>query len=767
MPLESLFSNPNPSVPRTRSILSRFTNPIAKHARNITDFEVELPDPYKTYSPGEVVKGNVVLTVAKGFDLTHLVVALHGYAKVFRNLVTPGEGTPETELLVNGKGTSGFEYHGKGLSSLFQDEQVLCGSGFLKRQIYKFGFELEFPTNGLPSTIEVRMESTRQQRCADTAKFERGTISYIISATLTRPTTIAPTSTCHRTVKFRDDIDISPLSAPKSRVITLEPITRRGKVKKLRQSPSIRMQVSNPTRFLARKDTDTSVPSIGRACGVQPPLSPRPSEDTVTTQTSGSSQSLQIVSNPSNTTATAIQTSDTRSTNTSSSSSTITATTEILKQGALPDDVIPIKVLVQHTKAVRGVVIVTLYRQARVDMHPAIPMGRKGKDKVAEYEDIYPKSRTGLGGLYFANGSPSSLFRKDLAQTSTLMVVDPGTLIADVRTSIRVPQEAIPSISNVPGDMISFKYYVEVVLDLCGKLGETRFLPSLTSSGPTFTYASEAKNQLTSEWANNILDTAQIRRTKSVVSLRFSVVVGTRDSGRVFERSQNGAGAPQGEAIHHLEDQDQQDYEYYEEQGYNQWYYDESGQPLSTEYGEQDHEYQPPQTHLIPPPETDEEVDEKTRLRWQEELLLPSQPPEEGEPSNLAQDLVPSAPFIPNIDELVSTEVGPSAVRHAFAPSGMPGISTRSADTIWATGADAGDASAFVPAGLHNEDKQELERRRLMAHASAPPLDEAHEVSSAQPLMPTAPVLNEEENYNAHTLNHVQNGGEHLPQYQR
>lgn len=155
MPLETLFSHPNPTVSRSRSLLNRLKNPIGKHSRNGCELEIELENPWKTYFPGEIVKGHVVVTAVKGFDITHLVVALHGYIKVYKNLVVPGDGIPEHDLLVEGKGDSGFEYHGRGLASLFQDEIVLCGAGFLKRQIYKFGFELEFPRRSLPSSIEV------------------------------------------------------------------------------------------------------------------------------------------------------------------------------------------------------------------------------------------------------------------------------------------------------------------------------------------------------------------------------------------------------------------------------------------------------------------------------------------------------------------------------------------------------------------------------------------------------------------------------------
>lgn len=159
MPLETLLANPNPPVPRSRSILSYFSNPLSKHARNMFDLVIEPEDPFRVYAPGQTVKGHIALTVTKGFDITHLVIALHGYAKVYKHQVSTGEPPPTAELLMTGKGPRSFEYHGNGLASLFQNEQVLCGNGFLKKQVYRFAFEVPFPTKGLPSTIDVGQSS--------------------------------------------------------------------------------------------------------------------------------------------------------------------------------------------------------------------------------------------------------------------------------------------------------------------------------------------------------------------------------------------------------------------------------------------------------------------------------------------------------------------------------------------------------------------------------------------------------------------------------
>jgi hypothetical protein len=97
----------------------------------------------------------VILTVVKPVRITHLVVCLHAYVKVFKNTVTPGEAGPEIGFLGPGRGRRGSEYLGNGFATLFEDELVLCGEGRLKEGIYKFQFELELPPYNLPSSINV------------------------------------------------------------------------------------------------------------------------------------------------------------------------------------------------------------------------------------------------------------------------------------------------------------------------------------------------------------------------------------------------------------------------------------------------------------------------------------------------------------------------------------------------------------------------------------------------------------------------------------
>src|ERR1700728_68230 len=76
----------SPPVPSTnRSILSRLTSPLRSRTRNLADFHIRPLEPHRQYSPGDVVKGLVVLTVVKPIRITHLTVALHGIVRVFKS----------------------------------------------------------------------------------------------------------------------------------------------------------------------------------------------------------------------------------------------------------------------------------------------------------------------------------------------------------------------------------------------------------------------------------------------------------------------------------------------------------------------------------------------------------------------------------------------------------------------------------------------------------------------------------------------------------
>lgn len=762
------FATPSATTSPSRNRwVDKLTSHFGNRNRNITEFYVQPDDPWRAYFPGDIIKGTVVLTVAKPIRITHLVICLHAYVKVFKTTVPPGEAGPEIGFLGPGRGRRSGQYMGNGFATLFEDEVVLCGDGRLKEGIYKFQFELQLPPYNLPSSITVRASCPEccwgpirlTNSCA--FQFERGTISYVITSTLTRPTTIAPTMSCHRRITVLEDLDIAPIPAPKPRVVSLQPISKRP-----RPRPRRKASAGDPGLHAGSDSTVNGQET-------RPPLTPTASDVSGSSRVSSSSQSFRQRTDSMRTAS--FQSNGGRSTATSTSltEKTIMATAELQRSGALPGDSIPIKITINHTRHVRSPhgIIITLYRQGRIDMHPAIPLGTPGPDGKVVYEDLFPKSRTGLSGLWLGTSRTSSIFRKDLTQTFAPLVVDPQTMTATVKTSVRIPADAFPTITRVPGGMISFRYYVEIVADLRGKLD--RFLPRLhmvssgrnySPNGQVFTFSEQTANSITSNWAGNILDTDQIRREKGVVDMLFEIVVGTRDSARRARQDseENGSTTVNGNHVQYADDEPQGDHDDFGEYCPNGVY---SG---DEEYHGQEDEYwseypnsnEPPyqslgealQGPLPPPPMPQEPEDEKARIRRAEEALLPSRPPGDPDAGPSAGAPAPTAPELPEDDENWSGANGlpgpapPSAMALAEAP--MPG------------------PSQPLVSGLHpTDDKQELERQRLLREASAPePSPSAGpEPNGFAHAGPSAPVLDDEESIS--NLDH--DGGEAPPQYQR
>ena len=144
------------TLSRPRSIFSRLTAPFATRKRNLAEYYIKTKEPHRQYSPGDRVKGAVVVTVTKPIRITHLVLCLHGFVKVFNNAKLPGESILSREwLLGGGTGKRGCEYFGNGFASLFENETTLCGEGRLEVGSFEFQFDLELPSKGLPSSISV------------------------------------------------------------------------------------------------------------------------------------------------------------------------------------------------------------------------------------------------------------------------------------------------------------------------------------------------------------------------------------------------------------------------------------------------------------------------------------------------------------------------------------------------------------------------------------------------------------------------------------
>jgi hypothetical protein len=443
--------------------------------------------------------------------------------------------------------------------------------------------------------------------------------------------------------------------------------------------------------------------------------------------------------------------------------------------------------MINHNRQIRSPhgIIITLYRQGRIDIHPAIPLGPSDAEGKKVYEDFIPKSRTGLSGLSLGTSRSNSVFRKDLFQTFAPVIIDPITMTATVKTSIRIPEDAFPTITRVPGAMISFRYYVEAVIDLRGKLtAQDRFLPWLNmgTSGANFSpggHVITAPGQhiggsATSNWSTNILDTGPIRREKGVVAMMFEVVVGTRDSSRKLQQATDETLSVTADATNTLQPAAQDvdhDVNHTDETGNGEDHYDEGDYYAEDGYYDYEEEgsYWPDHPpledqHYDSPEETrngldtQEPEDEKSRLQRAEAMLLPSRPP--GESSGVSHNAgsTPTAPEISEDDHTFEP--------HTFSDGGLLNIapsSTISVDTV--VPGPSHSHLPSIPDYEHTDDKHELQRRRLMEEASAPSSSQHSDrvMTSGPNLTPTAPILEEEDELsNLHLETE-----ESLPSYQR
>ncbi|KAF5577250.1 pH-response regulator palF RIM8 [Fusarium pseudoanthophilum] len=767
----------SPTASTTSSTRPRFLSrlslplslPLRNRNRNITDFHIRAEEPHRRYSAGDNVRGAVVIVVVKPVRITHLTVSLHGYVRVLKDPTSVAKAQGHIVLPQNGD-SARPRYHGNGLASLFQDEQVLSGEGRLEPGRYEFGFDLLFPDKGLPSSID----------------FERGTVSYMVTATLTRPTSIAPTSSCERKVMRKSMVMDKSAAAPSE-------INELNSEQDPLETPTedLREQVTNP-RSPIQSDMRSEISGESGISNSTSLSRPEAALSQVGTLTSAKQQAVD--------------------------KKTITATVELLKGGCLPGDAVSVRVTVQHTKRVKSMtgVIVTLLRQGKIDSNPpsALFDENLSRDDVAriDKEDVFPRSRTGLGGLSLTSSSSTSIFRKDLDQNIAPLIIDPNTMQTSVTVTVKLPDDSFPTIKGVPGEMISFKYVVEVVVDLGGRLsnqmqtGPARFGPYGHGSADNHTYGPRR--------GANIADTSQMRHEKGVIAVSMETVVGTTDSSRGKKKSR---ASPTSRSVKILESDEE------EVIGQEPNYADDPPlEPYSNSTPLSPGGYFPPQANgsrlptipshppqrysqvvpvqhpslrprgvagsnpngpdpypaapsYIPPPEilNQNNLSEKERIRQAETRLLPSQPPEAGPSTSHDDEDIYDAEDTPRVPDLGGGFVS-NAPNAPSAPDAGPSAPLED---------DVDLPTVLLPGAV--EDKQELERQRLLNEASAPPdvpedvqrrVDEglSREVEAdAEASAPSAPVVDDYNDFPGYgssagpsgTSRHID--GEQLPAYQR
>ncbi|KAI0404804.1 hypothetical protein F4802DRAFT_212776 [Xylaria palmicola] len=741
--LDNVANLPLDDPPSKSSFFSRLAAPLRSRSRNLADFHIRLKEPHRQYSAGDHVRGSVVLSTTKPIRVTHLTVALHGYVRAFKSASAAAQLVAVNPAIASHGGRNG-RYHGNGHASLFQDEIVLCGEGRLQASRWEFEFELQFPDLELPSSID----------------FERGTIGYFVTATLTRPTAIAPTSTCEARVSLVEKVDVGLVAPPRERKVFLQTMKRRAKKGKSVAAAATSANKGHPAvtdlieplsdrESRVTESPNDSTMNLGNpAPGTVDDVPPTPVPTDLQSEVSGESTSNNSVSY-------SVRGMDASGESTAGSRHSgheereITATVELAKGGFLPGDMVPVKIRVEHNRCMKSVhgIIITLYRQGRVDYAPPISsftgLSKEDAQKL-ERDEYYPRSKTGLGGLSLSSAGSCSVFRKDLSQTVAPLIINPATLTCDITTAVRVPEDAFPSIRNVPGGLITFKYHVEVIVDLGGRLAGPSSGPAqsqppnrMVSSGSVRgTYGIDLN--LSANWSGAIVDTDHIRREKGVISVTFEAVIGTTDSsrarGKAVVRPSTMVQAPT------------QDEPFLEEEacrnGYNGGaggqaehnhngfqevqprYYSPATPSQTAHYNFQTNEAQAP--IYVPPPDVSDDgtLTDKERARRAEQRLLPSRPllPTPGLEAGPSQPtaLDPTL-FLLNHDSPVDPEPGLSSREEAVGEPSAPTLGDMGATSL----------------GARTDDKQELERLRLLTEASAPP-DMPEDFDGAEP---SAPVI--------------------------
>lgn len=602
----------------------------------------------------------------------------------------------------------------------------------------------------------------------------------MITATLTRPTSIAPTSNCERKVEFVEQIDVGPLIPPRPRTIYLEPISKKSKKKRSpasvvsdKQNPAsadVAGETSSDLESTRVIETSTDGSNVADESSQDASANPRSpvhsdlrSEVSGDSAVSGSTGLSSSRVDPSPGSLGTIQAGGSK--RIMPGDKTITTTLELLKGGCLAGDTIPIRVNIQHTKSIRSLhgVIVTLYRQGRVDSAPPASLFKnlsKEEMRRLEKEEYYPKSKTGLGGLSLTSAGSCSVFRKDLSQSISPLFIDPVTNATSITTSVRVPENAFPSIRGVPGEMISFKYRLEILVDLGGKLSSAIQIgqnPRVAAGGSGLTTTAEMPAGVAS-YDGSLINTDALKREKGVIFDSFEVVVGTTNSSR------RGKSVRQGPTTMHTHTHYYDGTNYTESGQWSGGWHEESYGP-GNDYSQvfppfptdpvapyslwngpyQDSTSNAAAPQYVPPPEMPDEsgFSEKERIRRAEQRLLPSRPE------------VPP----PISDDAGEGPSSAAAMAAPTAPPPPPPMGESSGEAPSAPTLDDLSAGSCAPNTGSTDDKQELERRRLLAEASAPPEfpDDAGAGSSAAagpsapPVLPeaepSAPILTEQDEY--------------------
>lgn len=172
----------------------------------------------------------------------------------------------------------------------------------------------------------------------------------------------------------------------------------------------------------------------------------------------------------------------------------VQAVVDISRAGFLKGETIALNIKVDHIKPIKNMkgTIATLYRLSRFDS---------------------------------PNMAPQS-FRKDLCQTISPLLVDPRSLCYKISPRLRIPADVFPTTKSA--GPVSFRYFVEVVLDLNGRT-------TVWQGGPGSSMV-DAVSNYSIETGGEAMETDALKRDRGAHCVLFEVVIGTKDTSFVEPR---------------------------------------------------------------------------------------------------------------------------------------------------------------------------------------------------------------------------------------
>ncbi|CAH2355841.1 pH-response regulator protein palF/RIM8 [[Candida] railenensis] len=505
---------------------------------SIAEFYITLDDPHKSWLPGDEVSGQIILISRKNLANIAITLSLVGCVKI--NASSHSKLRPIKHTLFNHT----IKIYGD------EDDVPTGGEDDFKSGLYKgehrFPFIVKLPNKRVYTSIN----------------FGKGAIVYSLKAAIgnisnsaAAPNVTTPTTTNNTSVSGgsganggssgNSPCDTSSPSAHKNIIAKAKQLKMLNSstytseklinlinpidVAKLPPSKPKRLILKDPRsssskgKNLARTQSSTSTlntfTTVSSNTSDSVDTNTTMQEGTTPTQPSNNSQ-LNITPNVINN-GFAIAGTPLSSENSSSQKKpdTIKVSLGIPNRGYLRGELIPIKLNINHLKKIQDLsgIIITFVRVCRLDNGP--------------------------DGLYES-------FRKDLYQSVIPLYVDPNTFQSEINTSVRVPADSFPTISGCP--LVSFQYFIEVLINLSGKSLSIDGNDSKNSGSPKDSIMGAANaatgagnfnfqphGSFNSKERSTYINTDKYKRMKKFLQLTTEVIVGTHRSKIVTQTTSN------------------------------------------------------------------------------------------------------------------------------------------------------------------------------------------------------------------------------------